>query len=254
MSNVNEESAVLPADLTSDTLFDGRLNCLQPRQGYRFSIDAILLAHFIKPDPVGNILDLGAGCGVISLILAHRWPNLRLTGLELQNSLAFAFQRNIELNHLADRLNLIRGDLRKIKEVLSAGSFAQVVCNPPYYKCGSGRCNPDSEQAIARHEIMADLEDTVKAAFFAVKNKGRVAFIYPAERGAALLTSLHRHRLEPKRLQIVYSYPGGPGRLILVEGIRGGGEELQILPPFYIYQEPNSRQYSPEMAALYLEP
>ncbi len=254
MQVMNKESSVASAlDLTSDTLFNGRLYCLQPRRGYRFSIDSVLLAHFVKPCPTDKILDVGAGCGVISLILAYRWPSVRLTGLELQDSLALVFQRNIALNHFSDRLCLVKGDLRQIKEIIPAGVFDKVVCNPPYYRCGAGRDNPDREQAIARHEIMANLEDTVAAVSFAVKNRGWVSFVYPAERGAALLTTLRKYKLEPKRLQIIYSYPGGPGRLILVDSMRGGGEELHIMPPFYIYKGPGSRQYSPEMAALYLD-
>ncbi|NOX26492.1 MAG: methyltransferase, partial [Deltaproteobacteria bacterium] len=233
-------------DFTPDTLFNGRLHCLQPRRGYRFSLDSVLLAHFVETSPTDSILDLGAGCGVVSLILAYRWPTIRLTALELQEQLALALHLNIEMNHLSGRLRLVKGDLRQIKDIFSAGSFTQVICNPPYYKCGSGRCNPNSEQAVARHEIMADLEEIIGAAAFAVRNRGRALFVYPAERAATLLTKLRRHHLEPKRLQIIYGHPGGPGKLILVDSRRGGGEELQIMRPFYIYNEPGSRQYSPE--------
>lgn len=238
-------------DISHDTLFSGRLHCLQYRQGYRFSIDAVLLAHFIKPRLQDNILDLGAGCGVISLILSYRWPSVRLLGLEVQDSLVRLCQENIALNKLNDRLQVVKGDLRQIKKLVLAGSFDQVVCNPPYYKSGSGRDNPEEQQAVARHEIMADLNDILTATVFALKNRGRATFIFPAERGAVLLAALRRYKLEPKRLQIVYGYPGGNGRLILVETVRGGGEELQILPPFYIYESPHGRQYSDEMASLY---
>ena len=248
----NQISCASSPGISHDTLFEGRLHCLQYRQGYRFSIDAVLLAHFTRLRQQDNILDLGAGCGVVSLILSYRWPSVRVVGLEVQDSLVRLCRDNIALNKLAGRLQVIKGDLRQIKRLLAAGSFDQVVCNPPYYKCGSGRDNLEAQQAIARHEIKAELTDILTAAAFALKNRGRATFVFPAERGAVLLAALSRNKLEPKRLQIVYGYPGGKGRLILVEAVRGGGEDLQILPPFYIYDAPHDRQYSAEMAALYL--
>ncbi|HSH13650.1 MAG TPA: hypothetical protein VLA15_07870, partial [Desulfurivibrionaceae bacterium] len=62
-------------ELTNDTLFAGRLNCRQHRGGYRFSVDAVLLAHFFAPRSDESLIDLGCGCGIIPLILAYRWPN-----------------------------------------------------------------------------------------------------------------------------------------------------------------------------------
>lgn len=237
-------------DYTEDSLFNGRLICRQPRQGYRFSLDAVLLARFITPRPGDRILDLGAGCGVISLILAYLWPKVRMTALELQPALAELCQRNGELNRYQERLTTITGDLGRIKEHVDPGSFAWVVANPPYRKADSGRVNPGAEQARARHELDTDLDSVVKAAVFAVKNRGRVAFVFPARRGAALIHAMQERNLAPKRLQIVYSYPGDEARLFLVESIANGGEGLTILPPFYVYDQPGG-DYSPEMAQCY---
>ncbi len=235
-----------------DSLFDGRLQCLQHRRGYRFSIDAVLLAHFIKPKPGDHILDLGAGCGIISLILAYRWPSVTVAALEIQAELAGLLRRSLALNarqgrDYQERLRVVTGDLREIKRCIEPGSCQWVVCNPPYRKQAAGRLNTGTEQALARHELNADLAAVVRAAAVAVKNRGRVAMVYPAGRGAVLMHALKDVNLEPKRLRTVYSYPGGDGKLLLLEAMKGGGEELRIMPPFYIYQEPKG-VYSPEMA------
>jgi tRNA1Val (adenine37-N6)-methyltransferase len=237
-------------DLSHDTLFDGKLTCTQSRAGYRFSIDAVLLAHFAAPRRSDRVLDLGAGCGVVSLILAYRHPAITLTCLEIQDSLIDLIRFNIEQNDLADRLRLLAGDLRHIKGLVQAGAFDLIVCNPPYYRVGTGVQNPNAEQAGARHELTAELPDVVRAAAFALRTKGRLVMIYPAARGAALIATLRQHRLEPKRLQAVYPYPGADASLLLLEAIKCGGEELTLLPPLYIYDRPDG-EYSPPVEAFY---
>ncbi|OKY76040.1 MAG: hypothetical protein BM485_05210 [Desulfobulbaceae bacterium DB1] len=236
--------------MTEDTLFNGRLHCRQHADGYRFSVDAVLLAHFISPGPEAAILDLGAGCGVVSLLLCYLHPGVRITALELQPGLAELVRQNITLNGLRDRLFLQEGDLRRMKSLFAAETFDWVAANPPYGKRASGRVNSSDEQACARHEINASLAEVVAAIAHALKNRGRAALVYPAARTAVLLTTLKNARLEPKRLQIVHSYPGGEGKLVLVEVMKNGGEEMTILPPFFIYECP-SGPYSEAMRKMY---
>lgn len=241
-----------PCDtLTNDTLFQGQLHCRQRRDGYRFSVDAVLAAHFCTPRPDDRVLDLGCGCGVIGLILAHRHRQLRVCGFELQTELADLAAANSAQNGFTDRFALVRGDVGAIATLLPPESFDLVVCNPPYRQKDSGRINGDHQAACARHELTATIDDFVRAAAFCVKNRGQVVFIYPAIRSNPLLAALQRHRLTLKRLQPVYSYPGTDGaRLVLVEAVKNGGEQCQLLAPFYIYGCKNG-DYSPAMHQLY---
>ncbi len=239
---------------TEDTLFDGRLKCLQHRYGYRFSLDAVLLANFVSPKKSDRILDLGGGCGIVSLILAYRHSELQLTSLELQAELAVLAKRNIEINNGTDwissrRIHVIKGDLCSIENFIQAGSNDWIVSNPPYRKTGTGKVNPASEQAIARHEIGAGLPEIMRAAAFAVRTRGKVTMIYPSTRAASLVTEMKNRGLEPKRQQIVYSYPGSDAKFVLVEAIKGGGE-VKILPPFFVYKKAGG-DYSEEMARCY---
>ena len=236
---------------TEDTLFDGDLACRQHRDGYRFSVDAVLLAHFAAPPSRARVLDIGCGCGVIGLILCYRHPGLQVMGLELQPKLAELARNNAAANSLADRLQVQEGDLRRISDWLAPESFDCVLTNPPYRRPGSGRVNAGDECAIARHELTADMDDVLAAASFCVKNRGTVTVIYPADRLASLMAILPKYRLTAKRMQAVYSYPEDTrARLVMVEAVKNGGEGVQILPPFYIYQYVDG-PYSPEMAALY---
>lgn len=242
--------AMADDSLSCDYLFDGRIHCLQPRHGYRFSEDAVLLAHFIAPQPGDRILDLGAGCGIISLILAYRWPAITLTAIELQPNLAELARRNAADNNLAARLRVIEGDLRQSRDLLAAGSCAWVVCNPPYHQLATGRLNPQGEQAVARHEIHADLAAVLEAARYALSHSGRLAVVFPAARATSLVYALKNSGLEPKRLQMVHSHPGAPGRLVLVEAAAMAGEHLTVLPPFFVADIPGG-PYSVAMARCY---
>ncbi|HBI14095.1 MAG TPA: methyltransferase [Desulfobulbaceae bacterium] len=237
--------------LTRDALFNGRLVCTQFKRGYRFSADAVLAAHFCRPAAGDLILDLGCGSGIIGLILAFRHPGARVTGLEVQEELARLARENFRSNGLESRASVIHGSLREITTLVAPESFDLVVSNPPYRKPGSGRLSPTDQRARARHEIDASLSEVARAASFALKNRGRAVFVYPATRLMSLAAALQRVRLEPKRLQPVYSYPGSPkATLVLVEALKNGGEEVQLLDPFYIHARQNG-PYSDAIQTLY---
>ncbi|OGQ85424.1 MAG: hypothetical protein A2512_00275 [Deltaproteobacteria bacterium RIFOXYD12_FULL_56_24] len=237
-------------EFSEEPLFGGKLRCLQPRQGYRFSVDAVLLAHFLAPEPEARILDLGAGCGVISLILAHRHPTVRLAALEVQRRLAEVSRRNVALNGLAGRVTVVEGDCRRIATLLAKGSFDWVAANPPYHPTGSGRYHPASERSKARHEIFGGISEMAQAAAFALKSGGRAAFVYPAARQATLLDALRENGLTPRRLRLVHPWPGAEARLVLAEAVKDGGEGLEVLPPLFLRQEKVGADTA-EMAAMY---
>jgi len=237
-------------DYTEDTLFNGRIRCLQHRKGYRFSVDAVLIGNFIQPKQGDKILDLGCGCGIIPLILTYRWPKISVSGLEIQPNLASLAKKNVELNDCQERIEIIPGDLKEIEKYVESGSFDWVVSNPPYRKSGSGRVSLGDEQAFARHEQLADLAKVVKAAEWSVKKGGKVVFIYPASRGGAVISELKKSGLEPKKILSIFSYPGTSASLLIIEAVKHGGEEMTILPPFYVYEKRDG-EYSREMAEYY---
>jgi tRNA1Val (adenine37-N6)-methyltransferase len=242
-------TSLIREDETLESLFGGRLQILQKKKGYRYTIDSVLLAHFVEPKRGERILELGAGSGVISLLLAFRNPGVRVTGLELQAELADMAGRSVSLNGLEGRMKMIRGDARKAAELLEAQSQDVVVFNPPYRKMGSGKVNPGREKALARHEIAGSIADFLKAASHALEPGGRVCLIYPCSRMVEAIHRMRAEKMEPKRLRMVYSRPGSRGDFILVEGMKGGGEELAVLPPLFIYQE--GEGYSEELEELF---
>jgi len=138
---------------TTDTFFDGKIQVMQSQAGYRFSIDSVLLAFHAGPRPGDKVLDLGAGCGIISLIMAVRAPDIRIFAIEVQTELAGLAEANVNQNQLEDRIEVIRMDMRLLKPEMTDGPADLIVCNPPYRRPGSGRINPAEQRAVARHEI-----------------------------------------------------------------------------------------------------
>ena len=240
----------LNRECSDDSLFDGHLYCSQHLKGYRFSQDSILLAHSFTPSPEERILDLGTGCGIIALILAYLWPSLHISALEIQPDLLELARYNVKRNNFANRVQAVGGDLKEVQGLFGPGSFDRVVCNPPYRPVGAARPNPDPEQAMARHELLASLEDIIISLDWLLVAGGRADFVYPADRADELMDKLNRHGLTPFCLQEVFSYPGGTCRLVLVEAVKGGKSDLEVKSPLFVQKGPGG-EYTPEMAGFY---
>jgi tRNA1Val (adenine37-N6)-methyltransferase len=236
------------AETTTDAFFNGNITVSQPRNGYRFSIDAILLAAAHHPKSGQKIVDLGTGCGIIPLILARRHPDLRIFGVEMQPDLADLARSNVERNRMADRIRILQTDMRKLSPGQIDGPADLVMSNPPYRKAESGRINPNAQRAIARHEIHLTLEQLLQTVRRILRTGGRFLTIYPAERTVDLLDLMRDNDLEPKRMTAIHSRRSESAKLILVHGIMRGNSGLIVDPPLIIYNDDGA--YSNEVQAI----
>ncbi len=222
------------SDETLDTFFGGKLQVIQKKKGYRFSVDAVLLSRFVKIRKDENVIDVGTGCGILPLLLSQTTKARSFVGIEIQEALAQCAKKNVGLNHLEEKITILQQDLRELRKIFAAGSFDVVLSNPPYRKYRSGRINPSPEKAIARHEIESTLEDLTSIASYLLPAKGRCYFIFPAMRTVDLLVALRSRELEPKRLQFVYPRTGEDAKFVLTESAKGSGVELMIGAPLIL--------------------
>ncbi len=253
MADNSTKDALPHNEVSHDTLFDGRLLCRQHIDGYRFSIDSVLLAHFPRIREQERILDLGTGCGIIGLILCYRHADkqIRVTGMEVQSALAGLARANISANSYQDKFSIIDGSLQDCRSLIEPESYSLVTANPPFFTSGAGRLSTNQEAMTARHQHDGGLTLFVEAASYSVRNRGRVLFVYPADQTAPLINAFQQHRLVPKKMQIVYSYPETKkASLVLVEGVKNGGTGLEILAPLHIYRYRNG-PYSTTVAAMF---
>src|SRR5574337_829888 len=132
-----ETDVWLRKDESPDDLGISGLKVIRGLTGFRHSMDALLLAQWAAPRSTARVLDLGCGNGAIAFLLAHRHPDLRITGLEVQPALADRARRGAHLNGLQNRIEIVEGDLRRITGLLPAAGFDMVLCNPPYRELAS---------------------------------------------------------------------------------------------------------------------
>ena len=234
---------------TTDTFFGGKLRINQEAAGYRFSIDAVLLAHHVRPRAGEKLLDLGTGCGIIPLILAYRNPEITAIGIEIQHELADLAISNVNANHMRNRITVLHLDMRNLKPAMIDGPADVVVCNPPYRSPNSGRLNPDTQRAIARHELKVSLIDVLETAHRVLRTSGRFLTIYPAQRIAELLFQMHLAGIEPKFMRTIHSRLEEKAKLILVGGTKGAQTGMTIGPPLIIYAEEG--RYSKEVRQMF---
>jgi len=222
---------------TTDTFFNGKIRIAQDRTGYRFSIDAVLLAYFADPRSGDKVLDLGTGCGIIPLILAYRQPHIAIYGVEVQTELAELAVCNVRENQLEDRITVFCNDMKLLRPAMTAGPVDLVVCNPPFRRQGSGRINPDTQRAVARHEIKANLGDIIQTSHRMLRTAGRLVLIYTAGRLTDALCRMRTDGIEPKFIRMIHSRQDTAADLILIEGVKGGRPDLKIAPPLIIYDK-----------------
>ncbi|WP_457576889.1 tRNA1(Val) (adenine(37)-N6)-methyltransferase [Desulfomarina sp.] len=241
-------------EMTKDTLFNGELVCFQHKEGYRFSIDSVLLAHFMTVKKGDTILDMGCGCGILGLILMYRYKALidSLTAVEIQSSLVALSEKNFKANGFEGHCAVQEADIRMLFDHYPRESFTKVICNPPFYRSGQGRISDNKESLVARHQTAGSLAEFMSVASAAVKNRGSVFFVYPATELAGLIQQARNQRLEPKQIRFVYSYPDNrrSAELVLVRLLKNGGTGVDIMPPLYIYERKNG-EYTTEVKSYY---
>lgn len=243
------ETGLVRSDERVETLSGFDLRILQARNGYRYAIDPFLLTAFASLPSGAQIVDLGTGSGVIALLAAVTSNAPRIVGLEVQAALADRARRSVDLNGLHDRITILHGDVRTLPAQLLPADFDIVLCNPPYRSPGTGRLAPGDERCRARFELAGGLADFIVAGARLLKNGGRMAMIFLADRLTELLVELRRHRLEPRRLRTVHSRAGDAARLVLVEALKNGRAPLTIEPPLILYRGAG-RDYSAEVRTM----
>ena len=239
-------------------LKDGeRLDDLQ-RNGYQiiqnpnkfcFGMDAVLLSGFASVKPGEKALDLGTGTGIIPILLEAKTEGSHFTGLEIQAEMAEMASRSVALNRLEEKVSIVQGDIKEVPTLFEKASFDVVTTNPPYMNDSHGLKNPDLPKAIARHEVLCNLEDVVRAAASALRPGGRLYMVHRPRRLIEILMAMKSQKLEPKRMKFVHPFADKEANMVLIEAVRGGGALMTVEKPIIVYKEPGV--YTDEIYDIY---
>ena len=226
------------------------LKMIQNKEGFCFGIDSILLSDFAKNiKKRAKVLDLGTGTGIIATLLCGKTELSEIIGIEVQKEVAEMAKRSIQLNHLEDKFKMIQDNILNLNNYFEKNTFDVIVTNPPYKKKETGVQNEDTRKLISRHEIEANLEDFIRISKDMLKDKGEFYIVYRPERLVDLLTLMRKYKIEPKKIQFVYSNIYAVSKLVLVQGVKNARPFLKLEPNLYIYDE--NGNYTEEVLKIY---
>ncbi len=218
-----------------DDLKLNNLKIIQDTGGFCFGIDAVLLSYIAENPNLKSYMDLCSGNGIVPILLAGKTNAEKIVAVEIQEKQAMLAKRSVELNGLEDRIYVYNMDLKNVPDVFEKASFDAVTCNPPYMKCDKGIINGRGDKAIARHEIMCTLEDVISVSAEVLKPKGNFYMVHRPKRLVDIFCIMRKYKIEPKKMWMVHPSKDKKANIVLIEGLKNGGEDLKMMEPIYVY-------------------
>lgn len=221
-----------------DELHRNGYKIIQDKGRFCFGMDAVLLSGFARVKQGEKVLDLGTGTGIIPILLEAKTDGEHFTGLEIQPESADMASRSVAYNDLQDKIDIVVGDIKDASQRFGASSFDVITTNPPYMIGQHGIKNDQDAKAIARHEILCDLDDILRESAKMLKPSGRFYMVHRPFRLAEIFSKMIEYRIEPKRMQLVYPFVDKEPNMVLIEGLRGGKSRITVEKPLIVYKQP----------------
>lgn len=215
----------------------------QPESGYCYNSDSIFLYSFIDSfKPRGRMLDVGAGSGVVGLLVARDNPKVVLEAIEKQESFVQYAVKNAEVN--AIRYKMHTGDFLAFKD--EAG-FEYIVSNPPFYHEGADRSR-DVMRHTARYNVHLPMEQFFRHVKRLLRPKGHFIFCYDAKQSGLLMGVLETVGLRVVDVQFVHPKADRPASLVMIHARRDSRSLAKIWPPFFTFE---ADEFSSQAKAVY---
>lgn len=200
----------------------------QNPSGFCFGLDAVFLANYVKCNEDDVVLDLCTGNGIIPVLLTAKIPAKKIYGLEIQEEVAALACKNVKLNKLEEKVEIINDDLNNAEKYFKKASIDVITCNPPYRTKGCGMVNEADTKAIARHEIKCSLEDVIRVSSSLLKSLGKFYMVHRPDRLCDILCTMREYKIEPKKIKFIQPNINKKPEFILIEGVRGGKRHLTV--------------------------
>ena len=211
------------------------LKVYQDDNYFKFSLDSVLLAEFVKkPDTKKSFIELCAGNCAVSMILTTKCSS-KITAVELQKDIFLLGKESIEYNKLDNQINLFNCDIKDIKKYFPGNKFDVVVCNPPYFSQNeTSLINDDEVKAIARHEIAINLEQIISISSKLLDLNGELYLVHRSERVDEIIKYCFMYDIGVKQIQFVSTIKGAEPKLVLIRAVKGSKQGVKVLPELCI--------------------
>ena len=232
-----------------DELHRNNYVIIQNKDKFCFGIDAVLLSSFANAKKGDKVFDIGTGTGIIPILMSAKTNATDFSAIDIQEESVDMARRSVLLNNLQNKITVEHLDVKNIFSKFEKNTFDVVTSNPPYITGGSGILNDFSSKAIARHEILCNLDDILKGASGLLKPKGKFYMIHRPNRLADIMEGLRKYSLEPKVIRFIQPYKDKEPNMVLIEAVKNAGILLKVMPTLVIYDE--NKNYTKELYDIY---
>lgn len=237
-------------DETLDLLKKNNMKIFQKKNGFRFSVDAVLIAKFFKPSKKGVVVDFGTGTGIIPLLISDNQRINKIYGVEIQKNIYEMAKKSVEINGCGDKIEIVNCDINNIEEIFSKDSVDYIISNPPYFSLNGGTLSKSETKKISRHESNIDMDTLIYKAKRILKSCGTISFIYKTERLQEIIVILNKYLFNIHRIRFVHTQEDKKASLVLIEAVKEKKKAIIIEPPMII--EKKSGEYTDEYNEYYL--
>jgi tRNA1Val (adenine37-N6)-methyltransferase len=204
----------------------------QPDGGYCYNSDSLFLYDFISAfAPRGRMLDVGAGCGVVGLLVARDHPGVQLEAVEKQSAFVRYASKNAEVNGIGYRVH--HTDFLAFED---EKGFDYIVSNPPFYHPGASRSEDEMLHA-ARYNIHLPVDDFIAHAAKLLRPKGHLMLCYDPQQFAHLCAACERAKLRVVDVQFVHSKKGRNATLVMLHARKNSRSLMKVRPPVFAFEE-----------------
>ena len=202
---------------------------MQMRDGFKFSLDSLLLAEFVKVKKDDKkILDMCTGNAPVPLVLSLK-TNTEIVGFEIQKEISELALESVAINGLEKNIRIINDDIKNIDNYFESNTFDIITCNPPYFKTKEdGYRNKNDFLTLARHEIAIDLETIFKIAFKYLKDNKTFYLVHRVERLDDIIVLARENKMNVKELQFISTKKEKAANTILIKCVKNGKPGIKL--------------------------